>query len=543
MNALSLSPLTPLVILALGTGALLVGGLPRLRYPGPVAVAAAAAALLTVLAMAGRLPARATLSAWGPPSLLPVGLTLEADWRAWLYALAALVATLAALLTGAARPGGRRIVVRGAMLLLAFAGLAAFFVDNLIARIMAWAGLDLIYFLALILLARGGGMEPQAVLNLAFNSAGTLLALGAALLISRESPALSLRDAALTPQSTLFITLAAVFRLGLFPLHLALPAEANVRQGLGTLLRLIPAAVALETVGRLAVFGFAEPVRPWLTVFGAAAALVGATQLWNIGDPRLGITYVVIAHSGLALLAGLWGGAQASAGLIALALSLIAGAAPVFLSTGHDPERPLFSALPFLGALTLAGAPLTVGAIGLLGLYAGLMEADHWLALIVVLIAQVILVAGLTRTVLWPGQPLEGGTLARASYFAGLALSVAFALSGVPLIGLLTSALGEPAVDVLGWGQPRGPVALGLWLLATALGFVLWRFENAARSRADVAWAALASLFRLDWLYRLLWDLIRGLAALIRNLAEVLEGEGAILWTLVVVLLVWLAFR
>ena len=44
-------------------------------------------------------------------------------------------------------------------------------------------------------------------------------------------------------KSTLLITLAAVFRLGLFPLHLGLPAEVNIRQGLGTLLRLIPAAV------------------------------------------------------------------------------------------------------------------------------------------------------------------------------------------------------------------------------------------------------------------------------------------------------------
>jgi hypothetical protein len=168
------------------------------------------------------------------------------------------------------------------MLLLTFAGMAAIFSDNLLTIIMAWAGLDLIYFLVLVLLGRSEGVELQAVLNLAFNVAGMLLAVGAALLISRESTALSLREAALSARSTLLITLAAVFRLGLFPLHLALPAEANIRQGLGTVLRLIPAAVALEVMARLAQFGFAPEARFWLTLFALAAALVGAAQLWAI---------------------------------------------------------------------------------------------------------------------------------------------------------------------------------------------------------------------------------------------------------------------
>jgi len=106
-------------------------------------------------------------------------------------------------------------------------------------------------------------------------------------LISRESSALSLREAALTTSSTLLITLAAVFRLGLFPLHLALPAEANIRQGLATVLRLIPAAVALEVMARLAAFGFVPATRLWLTIFALAAALVGAAQLLRIEDPRL----------------------------------------------------------------------------------------------------------------------------------------------------------------------------------------------------------------------------------------------------------------
>jgi hypothetical protein len=58
-----------------------------------------------------------------------------------------------------------------------------------------------------------------------------------------------------------------------------------------------------------------------------------------------------------------------------------------------------------------------------------------------------------------------------------------------------------------------------------------------------LAGAVLTSLFRLDWLYRLVWGAFRLLVALIHTAAEVLEGEGAMLWMLVVVVLAWLVFR
>lgn len=516
---------------------------PRFQYTGPVAVAAAAAALLALLVMVFRLPSRAVVSSWAPASLFEIGLLLDVDPLAWLFGVGVLVVTLATLLTGVARPGGRRAAVRGAMLLLAFAGLAALFAGNLVTRILAWAGLDLIYFLALIALARGDGLEPQAVLNLALNSAGTLLAVGAALIISRTSDTLSLRDAALTPQSTILITIAAVFRLGLFPLHLGLPAEANIRQGLGTLLRLIPAAVALEVMARLAAFGFAEPVRPWLTFFGAAAAVVGAAQLWNVDDPRLGLTYLIIAESGLALLAGLWGGALAVRALVEQSLAVLLGGALVFLANGHDERRPWTTVLAGLGGAALLGAPLTAGFLGVSGLYSGLLDVRNWPVLVAVVGAQIVLAAGLFRAVFWPGPPLEGEPLRRAAYFMGLGLLVVFVVSAGVFTGAFNVELKTPGLGWLGWTGASSAIIVIIVLITTLSGVALWRFENVVRARADVAGTALTTLVRLDWLYRIVWSVIRLAGVLIFNLAEVLEGEGAVLWTLVAAVLVWLLFR
>jgi formate hydrogenlyase subunit 3/multisubunit Na+/H+ antiporter MnhD subunit len=542
---MNVSPLVPLGLLLLGAGALLLAVMPRFRYPGLIAVSATVLALVAVLAMGAHLPAEATLSSWQPISLLPHGLLLEVDGLAWMYAIGVLVVTLATLLTGFARPGGLRITVRGAILVLAFAGLAAISTHNLVTRIVAWAGLDLVYFLALVLLARGEGLEPQAVLNLALNSTGTLLAVGAAMLISRTSLTLSLRDAAVTAESTVLISLAAVFRLGLFPLHLGLPAEANVRQGLGVMLRMVPAAVALEVMARLAVFGFAEAVRPWLSIFGIAAALVGAVQLWSIDDPRLGVTYLVIAESGVALLAGLWGGAQAAIALTAQSLALLCGGAVLYLFNGHEAKRRWLTALPVAGALAIVGLPFTLGFTGVGALYGGLMSSPA--VLLAVVLMQAVLTAGMLRAafVSAPDDSLHHDALANLAYLSGLGLPV-LALISLGWLGSaqsLRSSLGALVPNMRVFTEPSGLIGLTLTALAVVAGFVAWRFEAFVRGRTDAVGAWLTPIVRLDWLYRLVWGLVRWLGIAVYNVAAVLEGEGAVLWMLVAVLVIWLLLR
>ncbi len=537
-----LSPLTPIVILLAGSAGLLLGLLPRFRYTGLIAVAAALGAVLALLLMALRVPISAVLSHLAPLELLGTNLALEVDGLAWLFGLGVLAVALSALVTGLARPGGRRVGTRLTMLLLTVCGLISIFSGNLLTRVLAWAILDIIYFLALLFLADADGLEPQAVLNLAFNSAGTLLAVGAAVMISRTSPELSLQDAALTSQSTLLITLAAVFRLGLFPLHLGLPTEINIRQGLGSLLRLVPAAVALEMLSRLAVFGFDDTTRLWLTVFGVAAALVGAFQLWNVSDPRQGLAYVIIAQSGVALLAGLWGGAQAALSLAATALAMLLGCALVFLANGHDEQRPWASALSGLGAAALMGMPLTVGFLGVGHLYASLLAAGGWawLVLAAIILAQCILGAGLLFCLFWAGQPVQGEPALIAAYWAGLSLPAILLVATAVFGSVLADTLDVPAIGMLGFSGLGSLVALGLVLITGAAGFALWRYQDLVRSgSALVAGASLASLARLDWLYRLAWGLIRGLGNAVAALAGVLEGEGAILWALVAGVLVW----
>jgi formate hydrogenlyase subunit 3/multisubunit Na+/H+ antiporter MnhD subunit len=541
-----MSPLTPLLFLVLGAGGVLLGLLPRFRYTGLIAVATALGALFALLLMALSLPVSATLSHWAPLDLLGAGLTLTVDGLAWLFGLGVLAVALSALVTGLARPGGRRVGTRLAMLLLTAGGLISIFSGNLLTRVMAWALLDVVYFLALLLLAEADGLAPQAVLNLAFNSAGTLLAVGAAMLISRTSPGLSLSDAALTPPATLLMSLAAVFRLGLFPLHLGLPTGINIRQGLGTLLRLVPAAVALETLSRLVVFGFDDALRLWLTLFGLAAALVGAAQLWSAPDPRQGLAYVIIAQSGVALLAGLWAGPQAALALAATAMTMLLGGALIFLANGHDEQRPWGSLLSGLGAAALLGMPVTIGFLGVGQLYSSLFASGGWawLLLAAVLVAQSLLAAGLVYTLLWPGQPVAGDPALVAAYWGGLSLPAALLVATALLGGVVTAALGTPPAGLLGFVGTGSFLPLGMVVASAAVGLALWRFQDVVRGGSSaVAAASIASIARLDWLYRLVWSVLHGLGNGVANLGAVLEGEGAMLWALVAGVLVWLLVR
>jgi formate hydrogenlyase subunit 3/multisubunit Na+/H+ antiporter MnhD subunit len=530
-----MSPLIPLGILLVGTGLLFVSLLPRFAYPAPVMLGTSLFALVSVATLFFWLPASAALSEWPPAGLFSAGLVLTATPLRWLLAVCLVALTLAAALTGLARPGGPRVTARGSMLLLTFGGLAALLADNVVTLIMAWAGLDFVYFLILILVARGEGVQPQAVLHLTFNSLGTLGLTAAAIF---AGPVTSLSGLMSQPTTALLATVAAAFRLGLFPLHLGLPVEVDVRQGLGVLLRLVPPLVAFAAVAELAQAGFPEAVRPWLTAFGVLAMVAGAVQLWLSDSPRQGLTYIVIAQSGLALLVGLWAGPQAAMAVTLQGGALVLGGGLLYLANGFDERQRLWTVFSGVGAATLLGLPLTAGQAGNAALYTAWLASGDWrlwLALAGVLFAQAVLAGGLWRVLFWPGDPIEDGVLGSGGYGVGLGLLAALAIGlglGLTAIATWTATPGASSWQL---GAPENLTAAALALIIAAAGFGLWRFERLTRPSTETASAWLTSFLRLDWLYRLGWGVVRGVETVAFNVAAVLEGEGALLWAIAAV--------
>ncbi|MBM4424762.1 MAG: hypothetical protein FJ030_15480 [Chloroflexi bacterium] len=537
-----MNPFLPILWLLLGAAAMIVGAaVPRLRrwVAGLTPAAASVLALLTALALGLRLDSRVTVSTWQPQSLFDAGLTLVSDRVSWLFAVVILAAVVGVFLTGLSRPGGPRLGPRTASLLIAAAAVAAVQSENLITLAIMWTVLDVVYFLSLVLLAEGEDVEKQAVLSLSFHSAATFCVIAAALdTLHLGQPVFLVGQSPLSNRAVLFLLLAVVFRLGVFPFHLGLPADANVRQGLGTLLRLVPAAVALDAFVHVLAIVPELPLKPWLSAAASIGLLVGALQWWDSADPRQGISFVTLAYSSLALLAALWGGPLAAAGVLAFGLALVAGGAALFLGNGFSESGRWWSIPAFAGAIVLIGFPFTVGFHGSVVLYSGLIAEGAWLLFAVCVFGQVLLTASTLRLALWPGEPTPTDEpLVGVAYLFGLAAPLLFAVVG----GLAGNALAGTTLPGLLAAQSL--TALGVVVASALSGVGLWRFEGLFRARAESAWAAASSAARLDWLYTSFWEIYRLAGRVLRTVAAIIEGEGGVLWTIVAVLLVWLLFR
>ena len=103
---------------------------------------------------------------------------------------------------------------------------------------------------------------------------------------------------------------------------------------------------------------------------------------------------------------------------------------------------------------------------------------------------------------------------------------------GLPVVGLLLGLL---------QGFPLSISWLGmlLWTLAILVAVLLiWRgMKTSVWLRRG---KPILDFFDLAWLYRSLWQGLEHLLSLVRTVAEVVEGRGALLWSLLVLLVVLL---
>jgi len=539
--------LAPFAILILGMFGLALCLWRRVPYAGLVAVFSAAGAWLTALSWSFRLPLDFGLSAWPFGGAGAAGLVLRLDGLGWILAMAHLSLSVIIFLTGFARPGGQRIRVRMAVLLLTYAGLAVLMSHDLVTRLFAWTGLDLIVFVVYALLARGATLPPQVVRQLSFNAVASALVILGALSAHPEARLDQIELVAGNATSAGFFLAAAAFRLGLFPLHIGVPLAAEVRQGLSVQLRLVPALTGLEMLCRLTGAGFGPDAQLWVSILGVAAAWVGAIQVWNSLTARDALPSLIIAFSGFATIASQWAGLAA---VVTLALSLVLGAGLMFLSQGLDSQRRWLTIFPAVGLATLVGVPGTPGFLALIELSSAARAAPGqlWIWLAACSGAWILMGAGLWRVLTWPSEPLHGGRAGLSLYVAGLSVAgVLVVVSGVgsQVLGLVT---GVETFELTGADAPALIVAAGLAAVIVGAGFGLWRQENLVRVFSEGAarsapGAVFVSVIRFDGLFRLIWWGLTAFSRLVGASIRLLEGAGGPFWVIAFIVAVALAFR
>jgi hypothetical protein len=303
--------------------------------------------------------------------------------------------------------------------------------------------------------------------------------------------------------------------LGVLPLHLPYRQENVLRRGFGTMLRLVSAASSLVLLARIPSSAIASPLVPYLLILSALAALYAGWMWLRASDELTGRPFWILGIAALAVAAALRGNPIGSA---AWGIALVLAGGILFLYSARQ-KRLLW--LLFLAMLGLSALPFSATASGW---QSGISISPlFW---IILLPAQALLLAGFIRHALHPGESsLESQQRwVKVIYPLGLF---------VPLAALLI-------LGVWGWD---GAAAIGLWwiafiVIALAAGMVALTSAilprlGPGRGSAD-QWS---DILRLDWLYRIVWTVYRFLGQISRQVTNTLDGDGGILWSFLLLVL------
>lgn len=524
--------LFPFGLLLLASSAIAILDLTRPKYGTSWLIASATCivAWLAVFFSRLRLPTSLNVLSWNNPDLNLTGhLSLVLDYDSWPYALALVTITLAVILTDAARTrydSTPRAWAAG--LVITALGLLAIQSGTTLAMMMAWVLVDLLELVHLLHVQGDPQFTQRIIISYGVRTGSILL-----LFIGTMQGWAASGDFDLTQipnQAGFILLLAAGLRLGVFPLNMPILREPVLRRGVGNIIRLTPVAASLSLLARLPADLLTLGLLPWMPLIMGLLALAGlyAAARWlTAADEVEGRSYWIVAWASLATASVLNGVPQAS---IAWGIALILPGSLLFL---YYPRVQRINFLQFFGLIGLLGLPFTPSASG----WAGLVSGGFSIWTVLFIFIHALMVLGYLDRVLQPGG--EAGSLeswARVVFPLGLILII----QAIIALGLI----GWPGAFTLGtWWLAllSNALILTTMILIRRLGLKAPYFELPASSGVGKAvnwiFPRIEPVFRLEWIYRLAWGFYNLAGKFLQFFSSVLEGEGGVLWTVLILVL------
>jgi len=185
--------------------------------------------------------------------------------------------------------------------------------------------------------------------------------------------------------------------------------------------------------------------------------------------------------------------------------------------------------LPAIALASLAGLPLTVGAIARWSLYGAVLKDGHGTLLLALLVADTFLAAalGIALVATWP--QIQERRPRALSLVAMLALAFVMFVAGIAPGGLYESLGLDPI-------RPSGVSIWGLglvYVLPWALSIPLARARTHLTGYLPLVW----KIVNLDWFYRAASWLGRRVSGAVYWLGLVGEGDGWLGWALIIMAL------
>lgn len=529
-----------------------------------VALAAALASLAALWSLRSA-PAEPVTIFWEPlnffrlsPTLLPTRLALFLG-----ITMAVVVAALALGIQGAVPQKtnwhGLILVALAGCLLLALAA-------NLLTLALGSALLDLA--LVALAISSPGGADRAAWRMAVPGLASTLLLVFGAVHMDATVGSASLTARDFPVEILVLMGLAGLLRLLVFPLH---PRGLATAENAALQLLSVGAGVYLLTCAQ--TIGPVLSDRPWLLLLGGVGLLAGGLLAWAapakpislaegwsgmaMHQTGLLLAFVLLLRTAaswswlglmlpLALLAVWWDGAQErEPATLPRWLGQIGGWLQPWLERGRvwlaprlvfldrwrtSPlRRQVVVALPLLGLLSLAGVPGTAGLLSRWRFYAVLLSTGRADLLLVVMVADSLLVAGL-----W----VMLGQLLRTARTQRLPVSGLLAMLALTILLLATGIAPGKFGQSLGMNLP-GPPPVSAWGLGLLfiLPWLVGGWLAHLRARLGQLIEFVRHFVQLEWLFRLASRLGQGLAGSLYWLGLVGEGEGWWGWALIILAL------
>ncbi|MBC7228024.1 MAG: hypothetical protein H5T61_12475 [Thermoflexales bacterium] len=451
------------------------------------------------------------LSLWQPLSLFGTFPVLLADRAVWPLALAWAGAVAGSALVQSGRPQIVRSAVGAAVLAMLTFGLGALWGENLLTVLLAWAGFDLAWGIGM---ASAGLPGERVAWGVGGGVGATALLWMGALLLEKAGSGLSWPLMAPDGRGGLFLLLAALVRLGIYPFHFTIPAEMRRGRPLAVALLMEP-LLAWGLLARMAwQAGFSIPGGTVLEALAAATFGVGGFLAWATTDSDQRVIWIGMATAGGVFWTGLHASPSAGAAWTAGGTAWALGLSLLYLGRGWEKKASVWAAASILGGLALLAAPLTSG---------GILSPPDVLTAILFSLGQALLTAAVAKEVLRQTVQEEPVSLLPAvAQVAGLAVS-AIAL-------------------VLAWGSaPKAapaPAGWGAWVAGTLLGGGLLALERIRPWARRQLLQTIAETLRPEWAGRLLIHSLGRLTGFLDTVADVAEGPGAVLWALATFLLI-----
>jgi hypothetical protein len=482
---------------------------PGARYAWLVAVGGATLALASVFIWLAQMPFEISLPAWQPRSVFANPILFRADRLSWPFSLSIAALTLTILLTAITRSAITNSITWAGTLALGGIGILAVTADNPLTLLLVWGTLDLMELIIQLRSVKGPANNERVVIAFSTRAFGIGLLIWANIVSLAEGKTFNFESTA--PGAGLFLVAAAGLRLGVLPLHLPYSTEATLRRGIGTSLRLVSAAASLVLLAHVPPESLTSGFTPFLLGLAVIAALYGGWMWLRAPDELTGRPYWVISLAALSVISALSG---SPLGVVAWGCALILVGGSLFLASAQLAwvDRALL-----VGVWSLSSLPFSLTAsawLGRLGFFIPFVIAAQSL-LMAGFARQALRSAGRTSLDSQPGW-------ANKIYPAGIILLVIFQL----LLGLV------------GWD---GALQVGAWLQAlitTALTLgLIWatprlRILNPIRAH----WVSPA-ISGLSTAYSSLWGVYRFLGRISNAVTTTLEGEGGIMWTLLLLIL------